>query len=216
MHTFLVLGLPVGFIFLVLAFYPREEFASSKRSYLLGLITAVPVYLAARLTGLFVAPDSGSILLVFQEWTDRILPYSLLPIFLYMIFYRLDRSLPPGAAERRLTAFHAGALSPVGLGEMARTWGNPEPYVLLMLPLILVSIILVMPNLATRIYRSYGFRLVFLVSAALAGSWVVSMGPWLFIARLWPFAWLLAVVFCLCAWFMATPTLARVSPVPVE
>ena len=61
---------------------------------------------------------------MFHEWADRLLPYAVLPALAYLVFFKLGDRFPPGTEARRLTAFYAGALSPIGVCETARTWGS--------------------------------------------------------------------------------------------
>jgi hypothetical protein len=190
MYLFLVLGLPLGFLLLVLASFPRDETLEARRTFLRGLLISIPLWILARLAGSLVHPIYGSLLLVFCEWADRILPYAGLPAAGYLVFYRYGDDLGYGRLERRLTAFYAGALSPMGLGEMVRVFGDSEPYPLLLLPFVLAALVLAMPRFIAEAVEGYGFGKVLAVLGAAAFSLAASLGPWLFLARLWPLAWL--------------------------
>src|SRR5208282_5052531 len=119
MHLFLILGLPLGFLILVLYAYPRNEFSQTRGAYLRGLAAFLPIWLIARILGAIVSAAYGSFLLTFHEWADRLLPYAVLPALAYLVFFKPGERLPPGVEPRRLTAFYAGALSPVGVCETA-------------------------------------------------------------------------------------------------
>ena len=85
----------------------RPERPSSR-----ALSPLLPAWFLSRLLGSLVHPAWGSVLLVFHEWADRFLPYTLLPALAYAVFYSYEETLPRGQSLRRLTAFYAGLISP--------------------------------------------------------------------------------------------------------
>jgi len=174
------------------------------------------MWLIARILGAIVPAAYGSFLLSFHEWADTLLPYSVLPAIAYLVFYRPGELLQPGVLPRRFTAFYAGALSPIGLFESARIWGNPAPYVLFLLPLLLGAICLAMPKAADSIHRAYGFNLAVTIGSIVAATFAASLCPFLFLARLWPLAVLLVSATSAAAWFFAFPELLRRPPLPVN
>jgi hypothetical protein len=207
MRAFLACGPTLAFLLVAVVTYPREEGFDARRAWIRGLVFSVPTVLIARLLGLLLPHHYVSIFLVLHEWIDRILPYALLPALGYAVFYHFKEKLQPGAAERRMTAFYSGALSPVGFVEALRFSGEPVPYMVFLLPTILVSILLLAPALAFSMYRSYGFRLVILILGGLAFTVAASLGVWLYFLKLWPLAWILAAGLCLGSWILAAPRL---------
>ncbi|HUW39576.1 MAG TPA: hypothetical protein VMV90_01095 [Rectinemataceae bacterium] len=215
MYIFLLFGPLLGFMLLVLLVYPPEELAETKRAALRGLVTALPIWIAARILGSLVTPLYGSFLLGFHEWAVRMLPYACLPAAAYLVFYRLSEPLRPGAKARRMTSFYAGAIAPLGLGEMVNIWGHPEPYDLFILPFLFAAIAVAMPRFVVEIEDSYGMRRIAVILGAAAATFAASLCPWLFLLRFWPLAWLLAAVLCLGAWAYARPSLLRRAPAPL-
>lgn len=213
MFVFLVLALPIGFVLLELAVYPRDEASTKKRAFCRGLLASIPMLVAARILGAIVPEAPGTVWNVFHEWADRILPYAFLPAVLYSIFYRYSERLQPGVGARRLSSFYAGALAPVGLAESVRLWGSPAPYELFILPLLLASMVLIMPRLVLELRAGYGSDLVFLILEALGGSLLAALVPMLFLLRLWPLAWLIAGAALWFGWRFASPELSRRPPV---
>jgi hypothetical protein len=216
MYFFLVLALPLAFLLLVLEAYPRAERQTTGRAYVRGLVAFIPIWLLARLLGALVPAAYGSFLLTFHEWVDRILPYAALPALAYLAFYRPGERLPPGEALRRMTAFYAGALSPVGLCETARIWGSPEPYPLFLLPILLGAACLLMPLAAASIHDGYGLGLVLRIAATAAATFAASLSPFLILSHLWPLAILLTAAAAAGAWLFAYPELLRRAPVPLD
>jgi hypothetical protein len=212
MYLFLMAGLPLGFVFLMLKAYPRSEYGMTRRIFSRGVASFIPIWLVARLLGLLVPPLFGSFLLSFHEWADRILPYSALPAFAYLVFYRPGEVLPPGVGRRRLVTFYAGALSPVGLCETMRIWGKPSPYVLLLLPFLLAAICLLMPIVFEAVYRGFGFGLGITIAAAAAATFAASTGPFLFLARLWLLGLVLVAGMGAASYFFAYPEIQRQPP----
>jgi hypothetical protein len=157
----------------------------------------------------------GSVLLTFHEWADRLLPYAALPALAFLIFYRPGELLASGAGPRRLTAFYAGALSPIGLCETVRIWGNPTPYALFFLPLLLGAICLLMPKAAIIIHNSYGFGLAVSIAGVAAATFVAALCPFLFLDRLWLLAVALIAAIGAGAWFFAYPELMRRPLIPL-
>jgi hypothetical protein len=215
MFVFLLFGPLLGFLLLVLLVYPSEELAETKRAALRGLLSALPIWIVARIIGSFVPPLYGSFLLGFHEWANRMLPYAGLPAAAYMAFYRLSEPMRPGAKARRITSFYAGAIAPLGLGEMVRLWGHPEPYDLLVLPFLLGALVLAMPRIVMEVEDSYGARRVFVILGAAAATFAASLCPWLFLLRFWPLAWLLAACASLGAWAFARSALLRHAAPPI-
>ncbi|MGO8695105.1 MAG: hypothetical protein ACLQMF_15700 [Rectinemataceae bacterium] len=215
MYIFLLFGPLLGFLLLVLLVYPSEELAETKRAALRGLLSALPIWILAHIIGSFVTPLYGSFLLGFHEWADRMLPYAGLPAAAYLIFYRLSEPLRPGAKARRITSFYAGAIAPLGLGEMVRLWGHPEPYDLFVLPFLLGAIVLAMPRIVMEVEDSYGARRAFVIVGAAAATFAASLCIWLFLLGFWPLAWLLAACIGLGAWAFARPALFRRAPPPI-
>jgi len=215
MYLFLVLALPLGFAMLGLALFPGEERTASKRAFFRGLLASLPLLLAARALGALVPEAPGSALGIFHEWADRILPYSALPALLYILFYRYAEHMPAGAASRRLTAFYAGALSPMGLCETLRLWGKADAYSIILLPILMAAMVLVMPRVAFALHESYGARLVLVAAAAAAGGLALCFFPLLFLLGLGPLAFALTGGLGLFSWWLARPELAA-KPGPVN
>jgi hypothetical protein len=188
MYLFLIFGLPLGFLLLVLREYPRNELSAARKAFLRGLAAFLPIWFVARILGSIVPAAYGSFLSAFHEWADRILPYATLPAFSYLVFYKPGERLPPGAVPRRLTAFYAGALAPIGLLETTRIWGSPESYTLFLLPILLATLCLAMPKVAALVYGSYGLGLGLTIAAFVAATLVLSLCPFLLLFRLWPLA----------------------------
>jgi hypothetical protein len=212
MYLFLICGLPLGFALLVVSTYPHIEFLDARKAFGRGLAAFIPLWIVARILGAIVPASYGSILLSFHEWADRLLPYAALPALGYLVFYRLGERLSAGARCRRFTAFYAGSLAPVGLCETFRVWGNPEPYVLFLLPVLLASICVVMPKIVWLLYGSYGLELGRTIAAAVICSLVVSLCPFLFLVHLWPFALLVVAAVAAGTWRYAFPDLEERSP----
>lgn len=216
MYVFLVLALPLALTFLVLAFYPEEERQETRRAIGRGLLCAIPLWFLARLLGLIVPLDWGSALLILHEWADRLLPYAALPPLAYALFFRYAERLPAGAFERRLTAFQAGALLPIGLGELIRVWGSYEIYDILFLPLIECALVLAIPALVGLFLETYGFRRVLIFIGGLLGTIIASSLPYLFLRSLWPLAALLILILILTSWFLAKPHLLKRTTVQLQ
>ncbi len=215
MYLFLIFGLPIGFLLLVLAVYPKNEYPTTSRAYSRGLAAFIPMWLIARILGALVPTVYGSFLLTFHEWADRLLPYAAFPVLAFLVFYRPGERLVSGAARRRLTAFYAGALSPVGVCETVRLWGSTAPYPLFFLPLLLAAICLLMPKVAVTVYEGYGMVLVATFTGAAAATFAASLFPFLLFGRLWFPALALVAVTGTAAWFFAFPELMRRPPVPI-
>ena len=215
MFCFLIFGLPVAFLLLALNVYPRSEYKAASRAFSRGLAAFIPVWLVARILGAIVPTVYGSFLLTFHEWADRLLPYAVLPALAYPVFYRLGDRLPTGAEPRRLVAFYAGALSPVGLCETVRLWGNPSPYTLFFLPFLLAAICVLMPKAATAIHGGYGFGLVVSMAGVAAATFVASLCPFLMLERLWLPALAIVAAAGAGAWFFGYRELSR-SPSTTE
>jgi hypothetical protein len=209
MYLFLLFGLPLGFFLLVLQAYPRSEYEATRRAFARGLVAFLPVWLIARILGALVPEMIGSLLYAFHEWADRILPYAALPGLAYLVFYAPHESLPAGAGPRRLSAFYAGSLCPVGLIETIRIWGNPEPYALFLLPMLLGAICLIMPKVVAHAYSAYGIALAATIVAFAAVCFAASLCPFLILARLWPLALLIVGAAGAGAWYFAYPELLR-------
>jgi hypothetical protein len=216
MYFFLIFGMPLGFLLLVLDAYPRSERTTTKRAYIRGLISFIPLWLIARILGAILPAIYGSFLITFHEWADRLLPYASLPALAYLVFYRPAERLPVGTAMRRLTSFYAGALTPVGLCETMRIWGTPAPYPLFVLPFLLGALCLFMPKMAALVYESYGFGLAASIIGIAAGTFAASLCPFLFFARLWPLAIALVAALGAGAWLYANPELRRCQPQPLD
>jgi len=212
MYLFLLFGPAFAFILLVLLVYPSEELGETRRAALRGILAAIPIWIVAGFLGSLVPPLYGSFLLGFHEWALRFLPYAFLPAAAYLVFYRLAEPLRPGAKARRLTAFYAGALCPLGLGEMVRIWGSPDAYELFVLPILLCALVLAMPRIIMELEDSYGARRFALILGSLAATFAASCGLWLFLLRVWPFAWLLAAILALGAWALARADLLKRAP----
>jgi hypothetical protein len=215
MYFFLIFGLPIGFLLLVLNSYPRSEYQATSRAYTRGLAACIPIWLVARILGAIVPAAYGSFLLTFHEWADRLLPYAALPALAFLVFYRSGERLPSGAASRRLTAFYAGALSPIGLFETVRIWGNPAPYTLFFLPILLGAICLLMPQAAMVIRDGYGFGLAVSITGVAAASFAASLCRFLLLGRLWLPALVLIAAIGAGAWLFAYPELNRRPLVPL-
>jgi len=212
MYIFLIFGLPLGFLFLALKAYPREEYRDTRKAYLRGLAVFIPMWLVARLLGAIVPPVYGSFLLAFHEWAERLLPYAGLPALGYLIFYHRREKLPLGARSRRITSFYAGAMAPAGLFETMRTWGSPSPYILFFLPFFLAALCLLMPKAAHVFHNGYGFGLALAIAGSGAATFAASLCPYLLLASLWPLALLLLAAAGAAVWFFAYPEILRREP----
>lgn len=215
MYFFLMLGMPLGFILLLLDAYPKSEYTAARRAFTRGLVAFVPLWLVARLLGAIVPESFGTFLLTFHEWADRLLPYAALPALAYLVFYRVGETLPVGAAQRRLTAFYAGALAPVGLCETARIWGNAAPYPLFLLPLLLGAICILMPKAVFAIHSGYGAGLASTLALVAAATFAASACPYLILARLWPLALAVVALAGAGSWYFSYPELRRHPPQPI-
>jgi len=209
MYLFLVFAPPLAFFLLAYLVYPREEIEATRRAVLRGLILALPAWFLSRLLGSIFHPAYGSVLLVFHEWMDRFLPYSILPALGYGIFYRYGEKLPRGGRLRRLTAFYAGMVAPLGLGEMTRVWEVPSAYTCLVLPFLLAALVLVLPRLVFATLDAWGARRALPILAGVLASLAASAVLPLFLASLWPLALLLAGGLCALAWFLGLPGLEQ-------
>jgi hypothetical protein len=216
MYFFLIFGFPLGFFLLVLREYPGNEILATRKAFIYGLAAFIPIWIVARILGAIVPPVYGSFLNAFHEWADRLLPYAILPALAYLVFYKPGERLPPGAAPRRLTAFYAGALAPVGLCETARAWGSPEPYTLFFLPIFLGAICIAMPKTASLVHESFGASLAATIAAFVGITLIVSLCPFLLLVRLWPLALLVAAASGAGAWYFAYPELRMRPPKVLE
>lgn len=215
MYFFLLFGLPLGFVYLYLRIYPQEEMLNTRRAFIRGLIAFIPTWIAARLLGSMVPAAYGSILLALHELADRTLAFALVPGLCFLVFYRLRDEQGGGFLQRRLTSFYAGALTPVGLGEMTRIWGSPDAYSLFALPFILFAILLLAPWTMLRLRDSFGLGLVGSIIVSTAAALLLSLGPWLFLMQLWPLSALISALAVMVAWLIAAPELARRPPKPI-
>jgi len=215
MYIFLVLGLPLGFTLLYLRTYPREEAVETRRAFVRGMIAFVPTWITARILGSIVPAAYGSFFLSFHELADRILPFACIPGASFLAFYRLGDDQGHGFLQRRLTSFYAGALAPAGLVEMTRIWGAPDTYTLFALPLILCAIALAAPKAVLALRDGYGAGLAGAIAASAGGILALSLGPWLFLAQLWPLALAIAAGAVAAAWFLVAPELSRRPPQPL-
>jgi hypothetical protein len=216
MYFFLILGLPLGFLLLVLREYPRNEFAATRKAFFRGIASSIPIWFAARLLGFLVPDAQGSFLSAFHEWADRLLPYAVLPALSYLVFFKPGDRIAPGAVPRRLTAFYAGALSPAGLLEATRIWGSPESYTLFLLPIFLCALCLAMPKVASLVYAGYGIRLGLTIAAFAIITLAFSVCPYLLLVRLWPIALLVTGAAGVGAWLFAYPELRMRPPTVPE
>jgi hypothetical protein len=208
MYLFLLLALPLGFWLLGLLLYPREEYADTKKVLLRGLIASIPTWILARLLDLVMPEFWGSILSIFAEWFNRFLPYALMPALGYIVFYRLDERLPSGYAQRRLTAFYAGALAPMGLFETIALWGKPSAYANLFLPFLIAALVLYMPPIVFNFKREYGKGKLKPALLACALTLAASAVRPLFLAQLWPLALILVAAISVYSWYRVEPELA--------
>jgi hypothetical protein len=209
MYLFLLFALPLGFWLLGLLLYPREEHADTGKVLLRGLLASVPTWILARLLDLIMPEFWGSFLSVFAEWFNRFLPYALMPALGYIVFYRLDERVPSGYAQRRLTAFYAGALAPMGLFETINLWGKPSAYANLFLPFLIAAIVLCMPPIALNFKREYGNGKLKPALLACALTLAASAVRPLFLAQLWPLAVILVAAIAVYAWYRVEPELAQ-------
>lgn len=216
MYAFLVFALPLGFLVFAFLLYPREEIGTAKHAAMRGLVSAIPIWILARLLGSVVPSPWGSPLFALHEWVDRFLPYSVLPGLAYAVFYHYNKRLSPGEEERRLTAFYAGAMAPFGLGEMTRIWGNPDAYSVFVIPVLLAAIVLAMPRFTLVFAGEYGARRILPAGAAAFASLIASFVRPLFLAQLWPLGFILAGLLAAGAWFFALPGLSRRVPKPAQ
>jgi len=214
MYLFLLFGPTLGFLLLTLTVYPSYELGETRRAFLRGAVAAIPVWLLAHLLGSFVPLLYGSVLIAVHEWADRFLPFAVLPGLAYLVFYRLDEPLRPGSKPRRITSFYAGAICPLGVGEMVRVWGHPDAYELFVLPILFVALFLAVPRIFTAIEDNYGARRVFIILGGLAASFAAACSPWIFLLRFWPLAWILALGMLMAGWGIARGDLGRRPPLP--
>lgn len=208
MYLFLLFALPLGFCLLGLLLYPREEYADTKKVLIRGLIVSIPTWLLARLFDFIIPEFWGSVLSVFTEWFNRFLPYALMPALGYTVFYSLDERVPGGYAQRRLTAFYAGALAPMGLFETISLWGSPGAYTNLFLPFLMAAIVLCLPPLVLNFKREYGNGKLKPAAKACALTLATAAVRPLFLAQLWPLAVILVAAIAIYAWYTAEPELA--------
>jgi len=97
---------------------------------------------------------------------------------------------------------------------MTRIWGNPSAYSVLVLPLLFTALALAMPALVLAFFEEYGARRALPVLAAVLATLAASLVQWLFLARFWPLALLLAAGLAAAAWLYAAPGLLRRPPRP--
>jgi len=215
MYIFLLFGLPLGFILLYFRVYPKDEALDTRRAFIRGLLAFIPTWIAARILGSLVPAAYGSFLLSFHELADRALPFAVVPGLSYLVFYRMRDDRGHGFQQRRMTAFYAGALAPAGLGEMTRIWGSPDAYSLFGLPFAMCALALAAPWAFLALRDSFGLSLIGFVLASLGGLVVLSLGPWLFLAQLWPLALGIVLLSVGAAWLLAAPELSRRPPKPI-
>jgi hypothetical protein len=213
MFLFLIFGIPLGFALLVVLLFPRDEMQDWRRALLRGLVSAIPVWIVSRFLGSLIPAAWGSPLLVFHEWFDRFLPYSVLPALCYAVFYHYSEKLARGRRERRFTAFYAGTLSPIGIGEMTRYLISPDFYGLIVLPSLLFALVLGVPLMIAVWIEAWTFRRVLLAFAFVGGTLALSTPAVLLLARYWPLALLVSALAIMGSLWIAFPRLAWQAPI---
>ncbi len=195
MFLFLIFGMALAFAWLYLVTYPVPEHHEARRAVLRGAIASLPLWYIARFFGSLFLPDWDSLVIsALREALDRVLPYSFLPLAGYALFWRFDRPSGEDKAEgkvkharsiRRLTAFYAGCITPLGIGEMARIMPNSDLQTILLLPLTLSCIVLGLPYAILRWQTGkLPIRLaVGLVSGIILG--LLTLPAWLMSVRYW-------------------------------
>ncbi len=111
-----------------------------------------------------------------------------------------------------MTAFFAGCLAPLGLGEMTRLWGNPDAYSVFVLPFLLAAVILAVPRFLIAFAGEYGARRVLPALGLAISSLAAAFVRPLFVVQLWPLGILLAAAVAAGAWFFSIPGLLRKAP----
>jgi len=207
MWLFLIFGLPLALAHAIATWFPASELHSVRRTLLRGLISSIPVWFLSRFLGSLLPTMSGSPAYVFHEWFDRILPYSLLPLLAYAIFWRLDEPLEGDFLQRRLTVFYAGCLAPFGFGEMTRIELSPDLFGLVILPIILISIPAIMPALFRAWTKAWMTRRILIGTCFVLAGLLASLPHWLLLARYWYLALVIIACLMISAWSAALPGL---------
>jgi len=207
MWFFLVLSLPLALTHAVYSWFPSVETESTKRALIRGLVSSFPIWFLSRFLGSLLPSMAGSPLFAFNEWFDRILPYSLLPLLAYAFFWRLDEKMEGDRLQRKLTAFYAACLGPFGFAEMTRNELSPDLYSLVLLPIILLVIATSMPALFRLWQGAWTSRRVVIGIAFSVGGLVLGLSRWLLLARYWYVAIAIIAVAAALAWLRARPGL---------
>lgn len=216
MWLFLVLALPLGLAHAIFAWFPATELSGNKRVIIRGLIASIPVWFLSRLLGSLLPPFPGSPLFALNEWLDRILPYSLLPLLGYAFFWPLKERVEADQLQRRMTVFYGACLGPFGFAEMTRELLAPDFYGLFVLPLILVLTTFAMPALYRLWLVAWTSRRVLLGIGFAAAGLLLGLARWLLLARYWYLALLVLAGALLLAWFKALPGLSKPGPKKVS
>jgi len=147
--------------------------------------------------------------MAFGEWADRSLPYALLPLVAYGLFYGFRERLPLELTFRRLLSFFVGCNAALSIGEALRNLVEPSGYILLAFPFLAISTILLIPSLVILFIKSRGFKRFASVLAGLSWTLAAAFLPWFFLRRLWYFALPLILLLFLAAWFSASRLVGR-------
>ena len=214
MYLFPVLALPLGFVLLYMSAYPEEERPTCRREVLRGLVLSPLVWILSGLVGSLMPDFPGSPLLILSDWADRSLPLAGLPLLGYALFHRLDERMPAGAAERRMAAFFAGSLMPIGVAEAARSWASPDLYLVVLLPVLTASMALVVGPAASGIAYEYGWRRAPRILALVLATMAAAAPRWLLLSGLWPLALLLTALIAFLSWLYAGQGLTRRQAAP--
>lgn len=216
MYLFAALALPLGFILLYIRAYPDGELAVCRREFLRGLILSPFAWVLSGILGSILPDFLGSAFLILSEWVNRTLPFAGFPLLGYMVFHHLDERLPPGVAERRMTAFLAGCLAPFGIAEAARSWQSPDLYLAILLPIVTAGMALSSGRAALGIALEYGFRRGIRIAALIVASLAAATPRWLMLSGLWPLAILVVGLVAGISWLYAGPALFRRAPAPLD
>ena len=207
MWLFLIFALPLALAHAMASWYPAEERDLAKRTIVRGLVVSIPLWFIARWMGSLVPALPGSPLLALHELFDRFIPYSLLPLLGYALFWRLDEKMEADSLQRRMTAFYGASLAPIGFGEMTRAELSPELFSVVLLPIFLIWIVAVMPSIFRAWIGAWTSRRLLLGGAYLLAGILLSLVHWLLLARLWYVAVLIMAAGAAQAWFVSMPGL---------
>ena len=214
MFLFLIIAPVLASLWLFIAAFPMTERKETRDAVIRGLAISLPLWFLARLFGSFLPEAWGSLLNSFHELFDRVLPYSAFPALGYAVFWNYREKMDRERFQRRLTAFYAAALAPMGLGETTRSLPSPDFHVVIILPFILATIVLALPILIQTWLGAWGWRRVLLVAGYLAGALILSSTEWFMVARNWYLSVLVVAAAFAIAWRAALPGLSAMPRNP--